>query len=196
MVISLLVLRNERVLLIATAIGCALNILLHSGVQIDYSVLRYTCIYFVFFGVGLLWKTKLLDVDGILPHYRFSVVITEGVIFVVLYCLQETVGFESLNIISGFIGINIVMLLSTHLENSHKGKALEYLGIRSMSIYLLHGPILVVARTVLVKIGVPVLVASLIMFIVGLLVSLLIDKYILHLNCVTEYVFLGINSKK
>ena len=193
MVFSQLVLRNERLLLVATSIAGILNILSHSGLYIDYSVLRYTCIYYVFFGLGLIWDTEILN--SIQLSFRRILVIIEIVVFIILFCLQEAFGFESLNILSGLIGINIVLMLSVLLEKNHRGEALQYAGTASMSIYLLHGPILVVVRTVLVKLGVQALLASLIMFIFGILLSVLIDKYIFHINCVTEFVFLGINRK-
>lgn len=193
MLISKFFLRNEHTLTIAILIGGISNILLHSGLQINYSVLRYACIYYVFFGIGLLWKSKVFD--GIRLRIDGLMIWAKMVIFIALYYLQESVGFESLNLISGLIGVNFVLLLSKHFENTRGGKMLEYLGIRSMSIYLMHGPILVLVRTVLLKFGYPVLLSSLIMFITGVFASLLIDKYILHMNRVFEYFVLGIKEE-
>lgn len=113
--------------------------------------------------------------------------------FVGIFALREINGWNWLSLINSIFGI-VILIRGSKLISMKNIKLLKILGNESMAIYLLHGPILIVLRTLLVKINIP-FVASLIMILLGIVLSMIIAKFVLHKMKILDLVFLGIEHK-
>lgn len=111
------------------------------------------------------------------------------IIFLAMFVLFEFYGAKFLAIVLAVLEINIVLTISRTISVS-RSSILSYLGKKSLEIYLLHGPIMVAIRWLLIRIGLPkVGIATGIFF--GALILSIIASYIIHSNRITEFVCFG-----
>lgn len=196
MLITLFIIKNEKMLLSMTLLLSIANIAVNSGLNIEYSVLKYTLVFFFYWGMGILSEGCLKNLfEKVMSSKKGMVII--AILFSMIYLIRQIFNFLSINIVGGMLGIILVLYLSRRVPSEMLiGIIFSYFGRMSMSIYLFHGPILVAFRILLIRVNLPALMSSLILFLVGLLIPVVLDKYVLHLNQYIELVTLGIDNRK
>lgn len=138
---------------------------------IGYSVLRYFLKNYFYFVLGLFIANKKLN--NKYDNYN----ILKILVFIIIFILIETFKLNILLSVEAVLGINIVLSFSKRLENC---KLLSTLGIKSMEIYLLHGPCMIILRTLFLKIGMSKIIIPVGLFAGSLTASLCIG-YIINL---------------
>ena len=109
------------------------------------------------------------------------------VLFIGTVVLMEKYGLN-LRLVAGITGISVVVFISEHLKDL---EILSKLGMYSMHIYLLHGPIQVVVRSVLGKMSVPIWSVPVLLFATGLFGSYVLGVLILDRIKIFRVVLFG-----
>ncbi|EME7223354.1 hypothetical protein CUM63_13150 [Enterococcus faecium] len=160
---------------------------------ISYSVLRYFCYNYFFFVIGLLCSTKITNFEEKLDNQKeYLFIILFGVLFLAYYSLNWTF----LSAILAIIGVIVVLIISKHIENSNFSSTIKgylcHLGVDSMYIYILHGPIQVLVRYIFWnKLELNYIVCVSFMFIFGLIGSLIIEHFIIKKNLLLNWALTG-----
>lgn len=94
----------------------------------------------------------------------------------------------NLRLVAGITGISVVVFISEHLKDL---EILSKLGMYSMHIYLLHGPIQVVVRSVLGKMSVPIWSVPVLLFATGFFGSYVLGVLILDRIKIFRVVLFG-----
>ena len=130
-----------------------------------------------FFFLGTLISTKhdYYEVTKSTALFFVSVIVLV-VYSVILYIKQDEVWY--LQTITATFAIYICLYLSNILSKCKIRKPISYLGKKSMEIYLLHGPLLVVGRIILPKFISNTYIYILALTIISILISLLIAMVI------------------
>ena len=132
---------------------------------------------FFFLGTLIALKCDLNKTTSNLPAFVVSVIILTSY-SVVLWIHKNEVWF--LQTTAAFCGVYICMYISNLLAKTHLKKPLSYLGKKSMEIYLLHGPLLVIGRIILPKIisdtVLYIIVLTIISIAISILISLVVNK--------------------
>lgn len=154
-------------------------------------------IYYTFYILlGLFIRIKY---ERIIDVISFPVVIS--VFFVLCLCIYITIGLKIsvFKFFSGFWGC--IFILTSCCLFARGGQmftgALRYLAKYSMDIYVLHGIVMVGVRIVMWSLfKINYYICSFSMFMGGLLISILISKYILRKNKLLKMIILGEKVKE
>lgn len=132
-----------------------------------------------FFFIGILLRLKY-DYKKVTSNlFAFIISLFMLVAYsIILFINKNEVWF--LQTITAICCIYICLYLSNLLNKTKLQKPLSYLGKKSMEIYVLHGPLLVVGRIVLPKFitctELYILILSILSIVVSILISILINK--------------------
>lgn len=128
---------------------------------------------FVWFVCGLLiCKYKRVGCGWILSIQSNIELLLRITLLIISFYLIEAWKIN-LRVVCAVLGISIVMYISIKIV---KSSFFSELGTHSMEIYLLHGPILIVMRSIAVRIGMPISVIWFVLFVVGLFGSYALGK--------------------
>lgn len=177
---SSIFIRSENILVVSIIIGLITNTIINCNlITIDYSVLRYFFKFYVFFALGILFKSRY----EILWFKRVIVLMIAA--FIIIYIISRYFDFYYFDWLLSFLGIAIVLSISS----SFKNRFLQKIGLRSMDIYLLHGPLLILLR--LLPFGsMPKLLFSLLIGVMALALSYYIGL-ILHKSKFLSIILFG-----
>mgnify|MGYP002509478180 CR=1 FL=1 len=114
------------------------------------------------------------------------------IVFAASFVLIEKYSL-SIRVFAGLFGISIIMCISRRLEGN---KLLTLMGINSMEIYLLHGPILIVLRILLLKMNVPLFFVPPVLFVCGVAGSYMIGVLILGRFQLLRLICFGKNNDR
>lgn len=193
LVVTFLIIRNRKILNIALVISGALVLAVHLGIiVVTHSILNYFLMFYFYFLLGL---TSAITTEGHIEKLPFikGRLMIKVICFVCVFVIYEYFRVALLSPILAIIGLCAVLSISQWASSS---KWLEYFGKSSMEIYLLHGPVLVVLRWILMRVPVPKLMAAAIMFVMAIVISLFVGRYILHSNHLFELLFWGMEMPK
>lgn len=144
--------------------------------------------FYFYFILGLIVNKN----KSFMSSFNTKTFVLEFVVFVILFVLLELFSASFFTVPIALLGIHLTVLLSSKLQSS---VTLAWLGINSMDIYLLHGPLMVVLRVVLLKLGVGKLFIAIGLFMGSLLIAFFISRYIIHKVKVIEFLCTGIWRK-
>lgn len=173
---------NRKNLKVYTAIFMALSFF---APLIPYSI-SFTSISLTFslYQVGFFFLGTL-----IVLNYDYNKLTTNHIAFIisalilVAYSILLWINKDEVWFLQAFVAvcaIYVCLYLSSLLSKTKFDKPFIYLGKKSMEIYLLHGPLLVVGRIILPKLihntGLYIITLSIISIVLSLLISLVINK--------------------
>lgn len=142
--------------------------------------------FYCYFLLGLFVRTNKTLEEGI---SKKRIIYWGMLLFIILFILIEAFSLSLLTVPIAIIGIFLTIQISIKLKHS---TILSRLGVNSMDIYLLHGPIMVLLRTLLIRSGVDKLYIAIGLFIGALLISVVVSKYIIHKFRIIEFLCTGI----
>lgn len=146
------------------------------------------CRFYFYFILGLYININISFRR--LLNTRF--VYLETILFLALYLIDKLCKISIFVVPIAVLGIHLTVLLSQKLENS---KLLSWCGVNSMDIYLLHGPIMIVMRTIFLKVGLNKICIAIGLFGGSILFAMVISKLIIHKIKIIEFLCTGIWRK-
>lgn len=136
------------------------------------------------------------------PQFNKPVVSRMLLLTLAMFVLSLIIFFETRSLLckltSGFFGSMLIVGMSkTTIADNIVGRAFKYLGKYTMDIYIFHGILMVIARILFYSIlGWNYYLCCVIMLVVGLIMPLLISKYIIRRVAVFRQFFLGEFNRK
>lgn len=184
--------RNIKTILVITIIVSIISQLGISWFQTLHDVAPRILDFFRFycyFLIGLFLENCDISINDkiICEHGMFK-----AVIFFAMFVLDEMFSLNIFVVPIAVLGVDLTLIISEHIKSLYM---LPWLGNTSMEIYLLHGPIMVVLRWLLIKMNLSKIIIAIGMFVGALIISLIISKYIIHKIWLIEFLCTG-NIKK
>lgn len=173
---------NDKNIKVIMIISFIVSLLTRGNVFfVEYSALRYFCFNYFFFIAGVFANIRLIDFEDILKRVKtFPCIIFFAILFYVYYCQKVSI----LSSILAILGMLVTLRVSKKLEECASADSISSklmrLGLDSMYIYIIHGPIQVVIRYIFwSKLQINYYICVLLMFICGLGGSILIEYFLI-----------------
>lgn len=166
-------------------LGFSFSDVIHNAAPRLLDVCRFYC----YFLLGLYVK-KNSRLEKVIAQDKF--IPAEFCFFIILFVLKEIFALLFLTVPVALLGVLLTIQFSRKIKHS---AALAWLGANSMDIYLLHGPVAVVLRTLLIRGGVNKICIAVGLFAGGILISALISKFILHRFKIIQFLCTGVWRK-
>lgn len=188
-VVTFFFVKKDNIKIFITVFAITSGIIIIVGKVVDYSVINYFMKNYVFFLYGLYCFEKMKTTDYEKKRINTTGKIIKPIFFLGLFAVYEIFQIKILALALAFIGIDMTLALAQLLKDN---KLLKRIGVKSMDIYLLHGPIMIVIRQLCIVFNMQKPVIVFCLFWGSLVISIVIGKYVLRRNTYLSKAFLGI----